>query len=577
MESSTSIDFSRRRILAGAFGASITPLLPVSRLIAGRSRPNEITFGLVTYLWGRDLPLPELLGVCRASELLGVELRTTHAHGVEPDLSKEARADVRAAFRESGVTLVGLGSDERFDAPDPVRVRAAIEATRAFLQLSHDIGGGGVKVKPDRFHEGVPRERTITQIASSLREVGGFAADLGQEVRLEVHGGCADPRVIRQIMEEVDSPAVRVCWNCNAQDLDSPGLEENFKLLRPYMGDTLHVRELDGEDYPYALLFRLLEESDWKGWMLLEAHTTPPALEHREGALRRQRRLFNALRRRVVWTPSREQSNLTTRKTPEGIEVLLGDELLAATRRTPKGPVLFPINVPGGGRIVRGHPIETAAGEAEDHPHHRSLWLAHGDVDGHDFWHDPEAVVHLLSEEVLLSDCETTLIRWSAEWRVGAEAILEEERTMRFTATESSGRIEFDLTLRPVGETVRFGDTKEGFFAIRLAPSLKVEGGPAARGRLQNAEDFADRDAWGRRSPWILAEGPLEGRLVRVRLSDDERNLRHPTWWHARTYGLLAANPFGRRAFEGGQDSGSMVVTRAQPLRLRYQLDFDAR
>jgi hypothetical protein len=571
-------NISRRAILASAMGTSVASLLPIGRVLASALEPGTIDFGLVTYLWGRDLPLDVLLETCSSAGVGGVELRTTHAHGVEPSLDAARRREVRGRFDDSGVTLVGLGSDERFDSPDPARVRAAVEATRGYLQLSHDLGGTGVKVKPDRFHDGVPRERTIAQIAGSLRELGVFADGLGQQVRLEVHGGCADPRVIREIMEATDHPAVRVCWNSNARDLRSPGLEEGFRLLRPFFGDTLHVRELDDVAYPHHLLTRLLVDTDWRGWMLLEAHSNPGPVARRAEDLRAQRGLFNDMLREARTPPTETPLKIRTRAINGGLEIMAGEELLAATHRTTQGPVLFPVRVPGVGSIVRGHPMKTGPGDSTDHPHHRALWLAHGDVDGHDFWHDPDARVHLVSEEVLPGPETSTRIRWKAEWRVGDEVILNEDRTMTFSATDRSGRIEFDIRLAPPSGIVTFGDTKEGFFAIRLAPSLKVDGGALARGRLENAEGVSDRAAWGRRSRSILMEGPLNGRLVRVTLADDPGNPRTPTWWHARTYGLVAANPFGARAFEGASHaSGAMAVSSEEPLRLRYTVAFDGR
>lgn len=568
---------SRRAVLAGAMGVSVAGLLPATRVFSSWSRADTPRFGLVTYQWGRDLELQPLLRTCAAAGVGGVELRTTHAHGVEPSLSREQRTEIREDLTASGVELVGLGSDERFDSPDPERVRAAIEATKRFLQLSHDLGGGGVKVKPDTFHDNVPRERTIEQIARSLREVGETASDLDQEVRLEVHGGCREPAVIRAIMEATALPSVRVCWNCNPADLKSPGFDENFRMLRPFFGQTLHVRELDGTDYPYRHLVSCLLATDWAGWVLLEAHSSPGAIDRRVADLEGQREQFDELVREVRRTKSTDQLVLRVHRTEEGIQVLVGDDLLAATHRTDHGPVLYPVHVPGVGRVVRGHPMETHEGEATDHPHHRSLWLAHGDVDGHDFWHDPNCRVQLVSEDVLLTDCEEVQIRWKAEWKVGEEVVLEEDRTMRFTATEDNARIEFDITLAPPAGSVTFGDTKEGFFAIRLAPSLKVEGGSMARGRLGNQEGLAGRAVWGKRSAQVFAEGPIEGRLVRVSLSDDPRNVRFPTWWHARTYGLVTANPFGTRAFEGVEaPEGSMTITAEQPLRLRYQVDLTA-
>ena len=140
-------------------------------------------FGLVTYQWGKDWDLPTLLKNCEAANALGVELRSTHAHAVEPDLNAAQRSEVKKRFADSPVVCLGPGSNERFDNPDPAVVKTAIEASKAFLQLSHDIGSSGVKVKPDRFYDDIPQEKTIAQIAAALRELAAFGADLGHDRR----------------------------------------------------------------------------------------------------------------------------------------------------------------------------------------------------------------------------------------------------------------------------------------------------------------------------------------------------------------------------------------------------------
>jgi sugar phosphate isomerase/epimerase len=249
-------------------------------------------FGLVTYLWGRDWDLPTLIANCEQTGVLGVELRTTHAHGVEPSLNAEQRLEVRQRFADSGVTCVGLGSNERFDDPDPAVVQKAIEASKEFIVLSHDIGSNGVKVKPDTFHDSVPREQTIEQIGRSLNELGQFAEGFGQQVRLEVHGKCAELPTIKAIMDVADHPAVAVCWNSNVTDLSGEGLEANFRMVRDRFGETLHVRALTADDYPWPELFRLLVETEYARWMLLEASGDPP---DRVAALKEQRELFEKL------------------------------------------------------------------------------------------------------------------------------------------------------------------------------------------------------------------------------------------------------------------------------------------
>ena len=253
---------------------------------------SPIRLGLVTYLWGKDWDLPTLIHNCEQAGLLGVELRTTHAHGVEPELTASQRREVKERFADSPVTLLGPGSDERFDNPDPAVLNRAMERTRSFIRLSHDIGGTGVKVKPDRFHEGVPREQTIHQIGDSLNTLGRFAADYGQEVRLEVHGQCSPLPIIRRIVDVGRHPSVVLCWNSNPTDLEEKGLEPNFRLVRDRLGMTTHVRALDLDDYPYQRLFELLLETHYQGWALLEAHDVR---EDRVQAMIEQRRIFEEM------------------------------------------------------------------------------------------------------------------------------------------------------------------------------------------------------------------------------------------------------------------------------------------
>ena len=261
-------------------------------LCSGQPPGAKMRFGLVTYLWGKDWDLPTLIKNCETAQLLGVELRTTHAHGVEPDLTKEQRQDVRKRFADSPVTLVGIGSNEMYDHPEPEKLNQAIEATKAFIQLSYDVGGSGVKVKPNSFHENVPREQTIEQIGTALNQLGAYAADFGQEIRLEVHGQCSPLPIIKQIMDIATHPQVKVCWNSNNEDLTGEGLEYNFNLVKDRFGATAHVRELNIGEYPYEPLIELFVKMDYAGWILLEARTAP---EDRVAAMKAQLALFKEM------------------------------------------------------------------------------------------------------------------------------------------------------------------------------------------------------------------------------------------------------------------------------------------
>jgi sugar phosphate isomerase/epimerase len=290
--------FDRRQFLRTSAGIAAT-LFPASLHKnhclgqPGGSQPSKMRFGLVTYQWGADWDLPTLLTNCEKTGALGVELRTTHKHGVEPSLNAIQRRDVKARFADSPVTLVGLGSAEDFHSPDPGKLAASIEATKAFIKLSHDVGGSGVKVRPNDLPEGVPQEKTIEQIGRALNKVGAYGADYGQQIRLEVHGRKTSPLpIIAAIMKVADHSNVAVCWNSNAEDLKGEGLAHNFKLVEKRLGATTHVHDLAGDSYPYKEFFALLKAANYEGWLLEEASSKPA---DRVAALAKERQAFDAL------------------------------------------------------------------------------------------------------------------------------------------------------------------------------------------------------------------------------------------------------------------------------------------
>ena len=286
---------SRRTFLKGSAAAAAATLLgsPADLLQGKLPAPGSaMKFGLVTYLWGQDWDLPTLIKNCAASKVLGVELRTTHAHKVEPSLNAAQRTEVKKRFADSPVTMVGIGSNERYDNPNPAVVAKAVEATKAFIKLSHDVGGTGVKVKPDRFHKGVEQEKTIEQIGKALNQLGEYADGWGQEIRLEVHGQCSQLPTIRKIMDVAQNKNVGVCWNSNGQDLQGKGLVHNFDLVKKRFGATAHVRELEDKNYPYEKLMELFTRMDYSGWVMLEARGKP---KDRVAALAQQLKLFNSM------------------------------------------------------------------------------------------------------------------------------------------------------------------------------------------------------------------------------------------------------------------------------------------
>ncbi|MEZ6144479.1 MAG: TIM barrel protein [Planctomycetaceae bacterium] len=287
---------SRRNFIQGMTTAGLSGLgLGVSPKFARGFADDEtgMRFGLVTYLWGKDMDLPTLLDVCEQAGILGVELRTEHAHGVEPRLSKAERTEVRKRFADSPVTLVGYGSNAQYHEADPEKLQANIDLTKQYIELMHDCGGTGVKVKPNSLPADVPRERTIEQIGNALNEVAAYGEGFGQQIRVEVHGKTtSELPVMKSIFDVADHPNVGVCWNSNDVDLTGEGLEYNFNLVKDRFGETVHVRELNSTEYPYQQLMDLFKDMNYSGWILLEARTDP---KDKVAALIEQREIFERM------------------------------------------------------------------------------------------------------------------------------------------------------------------------------------------------------------------------------------------------------------------------------------------
>lgn len=225
--------------------------------------------GLVTYNLAKDWDLETVIRNCESTGFQGVELRTTHAHKVEVHLSKAEREAVKKRFADSKVELFGLGSAFDYHTPDQARLRKDIEATREYIVLAHDVGASGVKVRPNGLPKEVPVEKTLEQIGRALAELGRFAADWGQAIRLEVHGsGTSSLPHIKTIMDAVDARNVGVCWNSNQTDLEG-GFDENFNVVKDRIIEV-HMRDLFLEEYPWRRLLSALTAHGYNGYCLAE-------------------------------------------------------------------------------------------------------------------------------------------------------------------------------------------------------------------------------------------------------------------------------------------------------------------
>ena len=228
--------------------------------------------GMVTYSMGKDMDCPRLIAFCQETGLQGVELRTTHAHGVEVELSKNQRAEVRRMFEDSGIEIAGLGSAFEYHAKDPEEVMQNVEGSKAYAQLAADVGAPGIKVRPNGLFDDVPVEQTCEQIGKALRDVAAFAEGLGVQVRLEVHGGngSADPKNIRKMMDYADHPNALVCWNSNPGEQDENGsIQANFDLLKHKIA-LVHITDIGVYQYPWQQLFDNLTAINYQGYCLAE-------------------------------------------------------------------------------------------------------------------------------------------------------------------------------------------------------------------------------------------------------------------------------------------------------------------
>lgn len=266
----------------------------------------------------------------------------------------------------------------------------------------------------------------------------------------------------------------------------------------------------------------------------------------------------------VQWSESRDS-----------VEVIAGCNYLATIRLDQTRPCIFPLYAPSGAMVLRRFPIEDAAtGEAKDHVHHAGAWIAHGSVNETDFWHGSDTrQIPSEWDSFVIDDGEILIVSGKLTWAVGDKKILEETRTYDFRVKDDLYTIEIWSLWKPATEKpLKIGDTKEGTFALRLAPTLRLDG-PVAAGNSFNADGITAASVWGKRSRWVAYSGPVDDQEVTVAILDHPENLRHPTWWHARTYGLFAANPFGQHDFERtAPGSGDLEIAAGDSLFFRHQL-----
>jgi len=240
---------NRRNFVKTAAVSASAAMLPACTRAEKSTEPAEpLKLGLMSYSLAKEWDIDTIIKNCTETGFEHVELRTTHAHGVEVTLTAAERAEVRKRFEDAGLKI-SLASGFRYHENDPALVRQNIEGTKEYTKLAQDIGAIGIRVFPNALlvDEGVPEEKTLQQIGKALAEVGQFGHDHGVEIRVCVHGkGTNRPAKIKQIIDYAASPYVYVNWNCNPEDLEDAGFEANFNMLKDRIRNILKENNYQG-------------------------------------------------------------------------------------------------------------------------------------------------------------------------------------------------------------------------------------------------------------------------------------------------------------------------------------------
>lgn len=263
---------------------------------------------------------------------------------------------------------------------------------------------------------------------------------------------------------------------------------------------------------------------------------------------------------------------------PNAISVFVGDDQFTRYEHGAYAkPILYPVFGPNQIPMTRSGPMKKVAGEADDHPHHKSIWIGH-EINGVDFWTEQGKVMHYSMKVDEKDNSFRARNFWLGK---DSEPILRDEVRHKFGANETSRWIDASITYRAAHSDITFADTKEGMFAIRTHPDLRLKpdqkrGVEEVFGSAINSNGTEGTEIWGQSAKWVYYWGKVEGQEVGIAIFDHPTNLRHPTTWHARDYGLIAANPFGLHHFKRvKKGAGEHQLKKGKELTFRYRMLFE--
>jgi hypothetical protein len=242
-------------------------------------------------------------------------------------------------------------------------------------------------------------------------------------------------------------------------------------------------------------------------------------------------------------------------------------------------PIFWPIVGPTGEEMTRNYPMkQDVKDEARDHPHHKSLLFHHGIINDENFWHEDGDKTGVIKTELKSAKVVggRVVIETTGKWIGRNDKLVCTDTTTYTLHTDDANNryIDFDVTMTPADGDLVFGDTKEGSMAIRTHPELRLKG-DVAKGKAINSAGDTGKDLWGKKAAWVNYYGPVNGKMCGIAIFDHPGNLRYPTTWHARDYGLIAANPFGLSYFlKAGKNAGNHTVKADSKITFKYRFVF---
>jgi ketosteroid isomerase-like protein len=306
-----------------------------------------------------------------------------------------------------------------------------------------------------------------------------------------------------------------------------------------------------------------------------------------------------------VFAQTANRVEVIRRDADRRVDVLVGGKPFTSYiyPTTIKKPVLYPLRTASGTAVTRGYPLDPRPGERVDHPHHVGLWFSYGDVNGLDFWNNSDAIpaknapkmgttVHRAIRKVESGDGQGAL-EVTGEWVThDGKALLREDT--RFVFYSGSGRRAVDriTTLTALKDTVRLTDNKEGVIGMRVARGLEqpsttaevftdasgkatsvpVLDNTGVTGRYRSSEGLEGDSVWGTRARWTMLTGDVQKEPVTLAILDHPSNVGFPTYWHARGYGLFAANPLGQKALSNGKDELNFKLAPGASTTFRHRI-----